>query len=251
MAFCMLLVFSLVFSMAGCFGGRPRVDKDGDIIIKDKDSDGNDVVIGGKKWDKSAMHGLDAPKAKIETSMISEDGTIYGFSGMKEKDAKDYIEKLKSEGFTYNSVTMEDYIYIGTNKEGLTVTFSYDKETESGSIMSGEGEAPSEDDTDEGAILGGSGKKWESERMGGLPDPGVEVISFWTVDGDTNYSLEVIPSFTDYVETIKDYGFTEDIDETEINDIYVYAASNSNGDRITFSVTTDTSTITFEKGDYK
>ncbi len=118
-AFCMLLVLSLAFSMAGCFSGvKPKVDKDGNVIIKDKDSEGNDVVIGGKKWDKSEMHGLDAPKAKLETSLTSDDGTIYGFSGLKEKDAKDYIEKLKAAGFTYNSVTFEDFTYFGTNKDG-------------------------------------------------------------------------------------------------------------------------------------
>ncbi len=115
--------------------------------------------------------------------------------------------------------------------------------------MSGKDEAPSGEDSEGGAVVGGSDKKWDSEKMGGLPDPGVEIIMYWSVDGDTNYNLEVIPSFTDYVEKIKAHGFTEDIDETEIEDIYVYAASNSNGDRITFSVTTDMSTIIFEKGD--
>ena len=248
--FCMVLVLSLAFSMAGCFSSaKPKVDKDGNVIIKDKDSDGNDVVIGGKKWSKSEMHGLEAPKANLETSITSEDGTVYAFNGMKEKDAKDYIEKIKAAGFTFNSVTIEDYTYYGTNKDGLIISFAYDKETGSGSIVSGKGEAPSEDDDDGGAVLGGSDKKWDSKKMGGLPDPGVEVIMYWTVDGDTNYNLEVIPSFKNYVEKIKACGFTEDIDETEFNDMYIFAASNSKGDRVTFSVTTDMSTIIFEKGD--
>ncbi|HBT63584.1 MAG TPA: hypothetical protein DEB10_02840 [Ruminococcaceae bacterium] len=244
----MLLVLILAISLAGCFlGGNVKVDKDGNIIIKDKDNHGNDVVIGEKKWDKSKMHGLDSPKAKLETSLISEDGAMYGFSGMKEKDAKEYIEKIKSAGFTYNAATLDDYIFNGTNKEGLTVAFAYDKENGSGSIMSSKGEPPSDEDEGEGAVIGGTDKKWDSEKMGGLPDPGVKVVAYWTAGSATNYSLEVIPSFTEYVEKIKDHGFTEDVNEAEINDLYVYAASNSGGDRITLSVGADVSTITFEK----
>ena len=247
-AFCILLVLILTISLVGCFsGGKIKVDKDGNVIIKDKDDDGNGVVIGEKKWNKSKMYGLDAPKAKLETSLISEDGSMYGFSGMKEKDAKEYIEKIKSAGFTYNSATFEDYIFSGTNKEGLTVTFSYDKENESGSIMCGTGEPPSDEDNGDGAVVGGAGKKWDSEKMGGLPDPGVKVVAYWTTGDTTNYSLEVIPSFAGYIEKIKAHGFTKDIDEAEIDNLYVYAASNNAGDRVTLSSGADMSTIIFEK----
>lgn len=139
--FCMLLVLGLTFSLTGCFSeGNIDMDKDGSVIIKDKDNDGNDVVLGEKTWEKSKMHGLDAPKAKLETSMISDEGAMYGFSEMKVEDAEEYIEKIKGAGFTYNSTTFEDYIFYGTNKDGLTISFSYDKETGSGTIMSGKGE---------------------------------------------------------------------------------------------------------------
>lgn len=248
--FCMLLVLSLTFSLSGCFSkDKVKEDKDGNVIIKDKDNDGNDVVIGEKKWDKSKMHGLDAPNAKLETSMISNDGSMYGFSKMKEKDAKEYIEKLKSAGFTYNSVTLEDYIYNGTNKDGLTVNFSYNKENESGSIMFGKGAAPTDGDSNTVAVIGDSDKKWDSSLMGGLPDPGVKVGAFWTADGAAYYNLEVIPSFTDYIEIIKAHGFTENIDESEIDDVYIYVATNSTGDRVSFSISADLTTIIFEKAD--
>ena len=247
---CVILVFGLVFSLTGCsleslFGDGVKVDKEGNVVIKDGD---DEVVIGDKKWDKSKMHNLDAPKAKIDTSVTTEEGSMYGFSDMKEKDAKEYIEKIKSEGFTYNSVTLDDFTYVGTNKDGKTISFTYDKESESGTVVSGKGDKPSEDDDDNGAVIGGDNKKWESSKMGGLPDPGAKVVSFWTADGDTNYTLEAI-SYDNYVEKIKDCGFTEDIDEVEIDDVFVFTAVNNNGDRITFSVSSDMTTILFEKED--
>lgn len=245
---CMLLVLALTFSMTGCLSGGPvKVDKDGNVIIKD--NDGDKVVIGDKKWDKSKMHGLDTPKAKLETSLVSEDGAIYGFSGMKEKDAKEYIEALKAAGFTYNSVTLEDYIFNGTNKDGKTISFSYEKETGTGSIMSGKGEPPSEEDNNNGAVVGGSDKKWDSGKMGGLPNPGTKVSMYWTDDNITNYTLEAIPSYTEYVEKIKASGFTEEVEETDMDGIYIFAASNSAGDRVTFAAMTDVSTIAFEKAE--
>lgn len=249
MFFCMLLLLILIPSLTGCSPGRKvKVDKEGDVVIKDTDDDGNEVVINEKKWEKSEMHGLDAPKATIETSVLSTDGNMYGFSNMKEKDAKDYIENLKSEGFTYNSFTMDDYLYSGTNKEGLTINFSYDKDSETGSIMSAKGDPPSEEEDQNTAVIGTSDEKWDSSIMGGLPDPGVKIGAFWTADDAAYYNLEVIPSYTDYVEIIKDHGFTQDIDETEIDSVYIYVATNSAGDRITFSVSTDMTTIVFEKG---
>ena len=248
---CIILVLGLIFSLTGCsignlFGENIKVDKDGNVIIKDDDN--NEVVIGEKKWDKSKMHDLEAPKAKIDTSVITEDECMYGFTDMKESDAKEYIEKIKSKGFTYNSVTLDDVTYIGTNKEGFTISFTYDKESESGTVVSGKGDKPSDDDNNNGAVIGGDDKKWDSSKMGGLPDPGAEVVSFWTADGDTSYTLEVI-SYDDYVEKIKDGGFTEDIDAVEIDDVYVFTALNSNGDRITFSVSSEMTTILFEKED--
>jgi hypothetical protein len=242
---------SIFLSLASCsLNGDAKLDKDGNVIIKGKDGSNNEVIIGQKTWEKSKMHGLDAPKARLDTSLISNDGAVYGYSAMEENDAKSYIEAIKSAGFIYNSATLDDYFFTGMNKEGLTISFSYDKETKSGSIMSGIGEPPSDDETDDGAIIGGdNNKKWDSVKMGGLPDPGVNIILYWTANGDTNYNLEVIPSYTDYIQKIKACGYTESIDEIEINNSYIYCASNIGGDRVTFSVTSDMTTILFEKRD--
>lgn len=247
--FCMLLVFALTVSLTGCLslGDKVKFDKDGNVIIKGGDKDGNELIIGAKEWNKSQMHGLSAPKAEIETSLVTDDGAMYGFSGMKEKDAKDYIEAIKEAGFTYNSVEFDDFMYTGTNKDGEIISFTYEKEDGTGTIVSSKGEAPSEDDDGNGAVVGGEDKKWESESMGGLPDPGTKVSMYWTDGNITNYILEEIPSFKDYVEEIKACGFTEDIDEMETDTLYVFSASNSEGDRVTFSTSEDMSAIAFEK----
>lgn len=250
LVFCVLLTLALAISLVGCsFGGAFKVDKDGNVIIKDKDGDGGELVIGKSKWDKSKMHGLDAPKAELESSLSTGDGVMYTFSEMKEKDAEKYIQTIKDKGFTYNSVVVGDFSYTGTNKDGETINFTYDKDSKSGTIIAGKGDPPSEEDKDKGAVIGGSEKKWDSSLMGGLPDPGVKIESFWTVDGGTTYSLGVISSYEDYVEKIKECGFTEDPSESSMDDFYMYTAVNSAGDRVTFSVSKDISSISFQKAD--
>lgn len=241
---CMLLMVGLIFSLTSCIPGF-SVDKDGNMKIKGEDGD---IEIGKSKWNVTKMYGLDAPKAKLESYVSSEDGTIYIFSEMKEKDAEEYINKIKAEGFTYSSVTVDDYSYTGTNKDGKTISFTYDSDSEGGTITAVQGEKPDEDD-ENGAVIGGKDKEWYSDKMGGLPDPGVAVVAYWTVDGDTAYTLEKMDNHLEYVEEIKSCGFTVDPSVLEADDTYIYTASNEDGDIVTFSSSEEAATITFEKND--
>lgn len=245
--FCVMLVLALTLSLAGCsFGGGIRVGKDGNVIIKDKDGE---LVIGEKKWDKSKMHELDAPKAKLTTSLITDKGAMYGLDEMKEEDAKEYINAIKTTGFIYNSVTVGDYSYTGANEEGYIIIFTYDADTKSGTITSSKGDPPSEEDKDRETVLGGSDKKWDSSLMGGLPDPGAEVASFLSADGEVNYSFESFTAYRDYVEIIKEHGFTEDASEVDSDGYYMYAGTNSAGNRVILMASTDSCSITFKKAD--
>lgn len=245
--FCMLLVFCLAFSLTGCSSGdKIDVDKDGNVKIKDE---GGDIEIGNTKWDASKMYSLDAPKAKLESYVSSDGVTMYSFLELKEKDAEEYINKIKKAGFTYNTFVIDDYSFTGTNKEGQTVSFSYDKTTGEGMIVTGQGDKPSEDDDGSEAVIGGSDKQWHSDKMGGLPDPGVTIESYWSVDGDTSYTFEKIKNHLEYVEKIKLCGFKVDPSVVEIDDIYIYTASNDKGDKVTFSSSSDSGSIIFEKKD--
>ena len=53
---------------------------DGSIKLGDKDGE---IQIGKTKWDKKEMFGLDAPKAKLTSSVSTEEGAMYFFSEMK------------------------------------------------------------------------------------------------------------------------------------------------------------------------
>lgn len=245
--FCMLLALGLTFSLVGCsFGGSIDIDKDGNVKIKGED--GN-VEIGKSTWNGAKMYGLDAPKAKIESYVSSDGTTIYVFSEMKEKDAEAYINKIKEAGFTYSTFIIDDYSFTGTDKEGQTISFTYDKATGGGTIVAGQGSKPSEDDDGNGAVIGGSNEKWQSDKMGGLPNPGATIVTYWSVDGDTTYTFEKIEDHLEYIEKIKSCGFTVDSSVVEFDDTYIYSASNDNGDSVTFSSSSDAGTLTFEKNE--
>lgn len=242
---CLLLVFGLVFSLAGCnLGGVGKVDKDGNLVIK---GDDGDIVMGKAKWDKSKMFGLEAPNAKLESYYSADGNTMYAFSGMKEKDAEAYINKIKQSNYTYSVFIIDDYSYTGTNKDGQTVSFSYDKDSKEGSVMTVQGEKPSENDEGGETILGGDNAKWDSTKMGGLPDPSWTIISYWSSDGYTSYMFEKVDNYMSYVEKIKSKGFTVSPSDVAFEGGYMYSAANSNGNKITFSISEGVASITFEK----
>ncbi|MDD2418108.1 MAG: hypothetical protein PHR24_04345 [Oscillospiraceae bacterium] len=243
----MLLVIGLTFSLVGCtLGGNIKIGKDGNVKIKGEDGD---LEIGKAKWDKSKMFGLDAPKAKLESSMITGDSSVYVFSEMKEKDAEAYTKKIKDSGFTYNTLEMQDFSYTGTNKEGQTISFIYSKDNGGGTLSASQGEKPSEEEEGNHAVIDGTNREWESDKIGGLPDPGKPVTNFWAVDNSACYTFEKMDDYLEYVEEIKSCGFTVDPTVLEINGSYNYSAANQNGDKISFYASDEMSTLTFEKND--
>lgn len=229
----LIIVLGLVFALlvTGCLW-------DGNLKIGDKDGS---IEIGKAKWDKKKMFGLDAPKAKLTTKISTEDGTMYYFTDLSEKDAEKYVEMLQEKGFTYNKIVYDDYSYTGTNKEGETIAFLYDKDSGSGTISSSKGEKPSEEDNDE-VVIGGN-KKWDSKKMGGLPDPGTKVVGYWSVNDQTCYTLEPLSDYEDYLDKIKECGFVEDVQTAEINDVYIYSAKNQNGDKVEFASSSESLSI--------
>lgn len=232
---CFLLAITIIFGITGCIPGG----------LKFKDKDG-DIEFGNAKWNSKKMFGLDKPKAELTTSITTEDGSMYFFIDMKVKDAEAYIEKIKKAGFTYNVFILDEYSYAGTNKKGETISFMYDEESESGTITSSKGEKPSEEENNEETVIG-TEKKWDSSKMGGLPDPGVKVVTYWSVDGETSYTLEVLEDYMDYVDKIRECGFSNEDYVAEINDMYIFSAFNENGDKVIFSASHDMMSVTYVK----
>ncbi|WP_147535285.1 DUF6591 domain-containing protein [Bacillus marasmi] len=224
--------------------GAVDVDKDGNIEIKGEDGQG-EMKIGEAKWDKSKMYGLPEPKATLDSYISTEESTSYTFSDMKEKDAKAYIKKIKKEGYTFNFVTMDEYHYTGTNKEGIIISFTYDKESKSGMISATKGEVPQGDNG--GTVFEGEIAKWESDKIGGLPDPGVAITSFASSGAEATYTFEKLDDYKAYAEKIKELGYTEEASEVESVDGYFYSAKNSSGDSIFFNVMSDSCSVVFTK----
>jgi hypothetical protein len=218
------------------------IDDDGNVEIKD--DDGN-VVFGNAEWEKDTMHGIKAPKAKLEGSIISDDGAVYTFAEMSEKDAKAYIEIIKDEGFIYNTFEMDETNFTGVNEEGLIISFYFDKETGTGSVISSKGEIPSSDSINSGTVFDTEGVKWDSSIVGGIPDPGTTITSFSTEYGAVYYSFENLDDYEQYVDEIKDCGFTVDESEVVLDDFYMYTAYNNEGDDITFAVSDTGSALNY------
>lgn len=210
-------------------------------------SQGSEVDIGSIKWDKTKMHGLDAPKAKLDHYVNSDDSIMYGFSEMQEKDAEEFIKEIKKAGFTYNCLTIEDYNFKGTNRLGFVISFLYNKETGDAVVKFMKDEAPSEDSNGSEGIVGGRDKEWNSKMVGGLPAPGAGIITFFTIDGDTGYVFEKLDDHKKYVEQIRACGFDIESCELEIAGTYMYVGFNRNGAQVILSISADAGTLTYIK----
>lgn len=211
---------------------------------KPSDEDKSGVVIGeNTKWDKDKMYGLSEPDAKLTMFMSTSDGTSYSFSEMSETSINGFIDEIVDLGFTYNSITTGNG-YTGTNEEGFILSLIYDVETGEGSISATKGEIPEEDDND---VVIGDDAKWDSDLVGGVPDPGVKLNTYAVNGNDIIYSFEIMEDPTAYINKIKDCGFTEDTVDLSEDDYIFYSASNSEGDSVAFVMNDEGCAFTYTK----
>lgn len=251
-----IITISIVISVTSCSpegaikkatDGAVDIDKDGTVEIKDKDGKG-EMTIGEAKWDKSKMHGMDAPKAKLESFISSNEGTSYMFSEMKDKDIDAYIKKIQKAGFTYNYISIDEFNYTGSDKAGLVFSFVYDKNSNSGMVTSSKGEKPTEEEMESGGyIMEGENATWDRSKVGGLPDPGVKITSFSSAENTVSYNFVKLEDPKEYIEKIKESGYTEEPNEIESSDGFVYSGNNTNGDSIYFSASADGCVVIFTK----
>lgn len=236
--FIIVTIFAIGFAVVGCSpegivkkatDGAVDVDKDGNVKIKGEDGK---IEIGEAKWDKTKMYGLDAPKAKLDSFISSNEGTSYTFSEMKDKDIEAYLKKIKKAGFKYNYISMDDFSYTGTNKDGIIFNFTYSKESNSGVVSASKGEKPTEEEMAAGGyVMEGENAKWDSSKIGGMPDPGVKILSYTsTSDKEVSYTFEKLENPKEYTEEIKAAGYTLEPSEIESTDGYFYSAKNEGGD---------------------
>lgn len=96
--------------------------------------------------------------------------TVVSLKGMDSKSCEDYADRLEQLGFT-DDVTTQDtgtkYLYSGSmDSDGTGVTFQYDLSGDTGFISYNP------------MLTSDFLKKWPAERMGNIPDPGCDLISF-------------------------------------------------------------------------
>jgi hypothetical protein len=233
----LMLIMSLVIIYAGC-GTKKSVTLDGE---------GGDIEIGTASWDKEGMYGLKAPDASLDSFVKGEDALMYVFSEMKADDAADYREYIQKKGFTYNMIVLENQSFTGTDKDGRVISFTFDKDSGSGTITAAMGDVPDAEDNGNTAESGDSSREWDSSIMGGLPDPGSKITSYWMSDGDVCYTFAGLDDYKDYLEKIKGCGYTAESSEVEVDGTFSYTASDAAGNRVTFVSSAEEGSVVYEK----
>lgn len=156
--------------------------------------------------------------------------TIVSFKAMSREDCGMYVNKLIQLGFT-DDVTEQDteakIIYSGSmDSEGIGVTFQYNFEEEKGFVSYN-------------PMLIDLMVEWPIVNMGGLPDPGCELIFFSTegTDKNTVSSVEFANmnelEAKEYVTTLKELGFTPETDASDDGKI-LFKGFDDNGRGVVF-----------------
>lgn len=250
--FILVIMLMLTMSLAACSvngiikkltGGKLDIDDEGNIKIEDDDG----TFQSGKnvKWDKEKMHGLEKPDFKLTTRMTTDQGTSYMFEDFDLEDYKKLVSDLKAKGYTYNTYESENIMFVASNKDGLGFSLTYDESSKTGSITATKGEAPNEDDQYQ---VGD--QEWDSDKIGGLPDPGLSVTAYSHDDsaGEYYYILTGSGDHEAYIEMLIDLGYDDVIEETYEGENLAWTAKNSQGDEVSYLVFGTTITIMYKEG---
>lgn len=99
--------------------------------ISFKDEEGSEISIGVSKWPKGKAIDLipEFKHGKIISSVNTDTGSVITLEEVEEKDFEDYLEKIKSLGYTKDSTTssMEEMVsYSATSeKDDSRIGLSY------------------------------------------------------------------------------------------------------------------------------
>lgn len=155
-----LLTVLLVLSLAGCgvkekvnekisekvtegvmekaAGDDVDVDLDGDQVTF-KDKDGNKLTVGDSKWPETGAANLlpELKKGKIISAVNSDEACVVLIENIEEKDFKQYVEELKTKGFTKEVTEYTNESSQGYNaylNEKTAVFVAYDAQNKGLSI---------------------------------------------------------------------------------------------------------------------
>ncbi len=118
--------------------GNAKVDIDGDkMSIKGKD--GEEFSFGDTKWpdNKAARLIPEFKKGKVVSVLNSDGACLISVEQVKEKDAQQYLEEIKSQGFTNDTTEYSfdnTWSYSANKDENSMISLSYNSESQGLSI---------------------------------------------------------------------------------------------------------------------
>jgi len=118
--------------------GKAKVDIDGDKVSI-KGEDGEEFSFGDTKWPNNGVAKTipEFKKGKVVSVMNSDTACLISIEQAKEKDAQQYLEEIKSQGFTNESTEFSSgttWSYSADKDENATISLLYDSESQGLSI---------------------------------------------------------------------------------------------------------------------
>lgn len=232
-------------------GADVDINKDTTTIKTEK---GEAKIGENQKWPNDIMGNL--PELKANITMVVEDhdkenditlGMVY-FDGLKKNDAEKYIESIKELKYEsiFETSSGDGFMYSGRDEEGAEVVFSYTNDG-SGTLSytdkqfmfienpydsGSSGESSSSENIDMTDDV-----PWPKDFFKDIPELEgkiVEVSSSSPQDKFVYIEYVTKEDAYDYMEKLKEFGFTETPSESISGSYLNYQAGNENGDYIIF-----------------
>jgi len=227
-------------------------NNDGEALNLDE-LDEEDVVAQGDnvKWPDK-----DVPKElKLDancTAVVKDDESntiVIPFEDFSEKKATAYIENLKKLGYKaqMEATTADGMLFSGIKDNKEFVTFSYDTPSKEGVILY----QPEATGTDINSMLGNlSGDvfeespeeidmtdkdKWPEDFISGVPELEGKITEVTNNNNEyVNVYLDYVEKedFEDYIDILKDNGYTEESNIYTATDYIEYSAYNADGEYV-------------------
>lgn len=239
-------------------GADVDINKDTTTI---KTDDGTTQMGTNIQWPKDKLGNLKELKANI--IMLSEDKektlTYILFDGLKKDDADKYLESIKELGYEaiFENTSADGFIYNGRDKDGFDVMFSFGLDG-SGNLSYSKnqpldvGNPVDSNSSDDSLFTGDSptteypteeiemtdDAPWPSDFLKEIPELDGKITEV-SSSGETEIYIymEYVKKedALEYINKIKEAGFTESPTESITSDYLEYQASNSSEDYIMFN----------------
>lgn len=227
-------------------GGQVDINKDTTTI---KTEGGTTQVGENLKWPKDKMGNL--PELKANITMVIEDkekslGMVY-FDNFKKDDAEKYVEAIKELKYesVFETTSSDGFMYSGKDEDGSEVVLSYFNDG-TGSLSYADKQFMFNDSNSAGSTGNPSDSEdidmtddvpWPKDFFKDIPELEgkiIEVSSSSPQDKFVYIEYVTKEDAMDYLEKLKEAGFTESPSESISGGYVNYQAGNEKGDYFVF-----------------